>query len=116
MARPKIDPTDETVEIRIRIPRRDRDRLVEAAGKFGKPMAEFARLVLAAAANGATQPTGVITLPDESGQPRSAARVKAIVESSHEHKAGPMLSGGIHRCTESGCDARKVGGQWLEVG
>lgn len=33
----------------------------------------------------------------------------------HEHVAGPMLSGGIHRCMAKDCEARKVGGRWVET-
>lgn len=130
MARARLDPADETVTLRIRVPAAERDRLKEAAAKFGKPMAEFVRLVLLAAAKGATTPQGVITLPDEQGRPRnppprrpgpvpnpSRSKVLPAAASGSTgriHKAGAMLSGGIHPCIEKGCMARKILGSWVE--
>lgn len=123
MGRKPLDGESGTCVVSVRMTVAERDRLTVAAAKFGKPRAEFVRLVLLAAANGATgaTPERTVLTPGErraarAEGARSAARVEAIVGSSHEHVAGPQLSGGIHRCTEKSCDARKVGGRWMEVG
>lgn len=109
MVRPKVKADDDTVRVCVQIAAADRERLREAAAKFGKPMPEFVRLVLLAAASGATQTPA----------PRPARKVSPAPGSgntlAHTHRAGAMLSGGIYPCIEKGCAARKIHGTWLEV-
>lgn len=86
--------------------------LAEASGQR---MSDLVRSGLACLAG---KPRSEIVAPINERVERRIARVSPVAGSGspgHVHAAGPMLSGGIHRCTDKGCDARKVGGQWIEV-
>lgn len=87
------------------------DQMMSAAMSAGASLETWAYGILLAAV---TTPARARAARERRIDPRAAICTPVDSRALHEHVAGPMLSGGIHRCTEKGCEARKVGGRWVE--
>lgn len=116
MARPKnAIPTE---RLCVTLPAPEVKAAKAAASKAGVTWADFVRQALASQA--AVEKTRPSPGPLKSRRPNFEKAVRAAVLTPveqyqlHEHVAGSMLSGGIHRCSVKGCEARKVGGRWIE--
>jgi hypothetical protein len=87
------------------------DYMLRAARKSEASLETWAYGVLLAAVSTA-EPRGTSVPSVTAKRPRT---IPAPILNGCVHRAGPMLSGGIHLCVEKGCQARKVGGRWIEV-